>query len=348
MTMVSLARFQQCALPFWEVLSARGRHQVLKDMPDPQSFDSREVLLTVVELWSADVNSGDLSEQTFHRYRGLVEQYINFTHAQGFTTLDSALELFEQWLCAAGRDRSGRLGTPAIAIRHLRSCAVRALYATAKTFGATSVMPRYEGRDGSDMRRQGRALNECEVDRCRSVAFSYLETRLASAVALALCGAGTADIGNVKLKHIDLSDGSLLLPGSRHIKQRRVAIAGDWEYDVIAHRHAALTCTGGSSDIGFVIQRNGSEASRQAGAAMALAQILNISGYSNDLGLKPASFQRWAGVTVFDQSSSIIDVAKLLGSASLDAAARAIDLDWRGVINPAKIKNPLYQPRVLS
>jgi len=346
--MVSLSRFQQCAFTLWDFPSFRSRHQVLKDMPDPQSFDSREVLLTVVELWSADVNSGDLSEQTFHRYRGLVEQYVNFTHTQGFTTLDSALELFEQWLCAAGRDRSGRLGTPAIAIRHLRSCAVRALYATAKTFGATSMMPRYEGRDGSDVRRQGRALNECEVDRCRSVAFSYLETRLASAVALALCGAGTADIGNVKLEHIDLSDGSILLPGSRHIQRRRVAIAGDWEYEVIAHRYAAISSMRGSTDAGFIVDRKGSDASRQSGAAMALAQILKVAGYAKDPGLKPASFQRWAGVAVFDQSSSIINVAKLLGSASLDAAAQAIDLDWREEITTVKTKNPRYQPRALS
>ena len=304
-------------------------------------------LRSVVQLWSADVDSGDLSEQTFHRYRGLVKQYINFTRGHGLTTLDDALAVYEQWLGTMGRDRAGRLCTPAIAVRHLRSCAVRALYATAKTFGAVTVMPRYEGRDGSDVRKQGRALNECEAARCRAVAGTYMHTRLASAVALGLCGAGSADIGNMTLAHIDLADGSLLLPGSRNIQQRRVAIAGEWEYDVLHHRVTELTESGHSPDAGFIVQRKGSDASRQAGAAIALTNILSVAGFADDQGLKPGSFQRWAGVTVFDQTANICEVAKLLGSVSLDAAARAIDLDWRQERNSVKTSNLLFHPRVL-
>lgn len=347
MNKVNLHTFQQLFLPLWGARSTRSRYQVLTLMPELQSLDSREVLTIVLALWSADVDAQDLSEQTFDRYRGLAQQYVNYTYSDGLTTLDDALELYEQWLGAKGRDRSGRLSNPAISVRHLRSCAIRALYATAATFTATTKIPRYEGRDGSDVRKQGRPLNECEVDLCRSIAATYKETRLASAVALGLCGAGTADIGNMNLSHLDLTDGSLVLPGSRKIAQRRVAIAGEWEYEVLAHRFSALTQVRTSTNAGFIVNRTGSDASRQAGAAVALSKMLSIAGFDEDAGLKPSSFQRWAGVAVFDQSASIIEVARLLGSGSLDAAARSIDLDWRNGLAVTPVENPLYRPRVL-
>jgi hypothetical protein len=209
-------------------------------------------------------------------------------------------------------------------------------------------MPRYEGRDGSDLRKQGRPLNECEADLCRAVAWTYLDTRLAAATALGFCGAGTADIGNMTSLHIDLDDGSLILPGSRQIEQRRVAIAGEWEYQVLAHRYKMLQDLGSPTNLGFVVNRGGSDASRQAGAAIALSKILQVAGYAKDKGLKPGSFQNWAGVSVFDQTADITAVAKLLGLKSLDSAARAIDLDWRTDTTSTAHANPLYQPRAIT
>jgi len=348
MSFLLLYAFEQAVLPLWAAITSRTRYQVLSTMPETPPQDSREVLRIVTELWMADVQKGDLSEQTFQRYRALAEQFINFSQAAGTTHLEEALSVYEEWLCAWGRDRSGRLSTPAISVRHLRSCAVRALYATAKTFGGTKSMPRYEGRDGSDTTKQGRPLNECEADLCRSVAWTYLDTRLAAAVALGFCGAGTADIGNMTSRHVDLDDGSLILPGGRQIEQRRVAIAGEWEYQVLEHRSKMLQDLGDPIDMGFVVKRTGSDASRQAGAAIALSKILSVAGYKNDKGLKPGSFQNWAGVSVYDQTADITEVAKLLGSKSLDSAARAIDLDWRQEITSRPRSNPLYRPRSIA
>ncbi len=348
MSFVSLLEFKQSVLPFWAIVGSRTRYQVLSSMPEELPTDSREVLSIILELWITDVHCGDLSEQTFQRYRALAEQFINFSQAQGANNLEEALSVYEEWLCAWGRDRSGRLCTPAISVRHLRSCAVRALYSTAQTFGGTKSMPRYEGRDGSDLRKRGRPLNECEAELCRSVAWTYLDTRLAAAVALGFCGAGTADIGNMTLRHIDLDDGSLILPGSRQIEQRRVAIAGEWEYQVLKHRYKMLQDLGDPADMGFVVKRNGSAASRQAGAAIALSKILQVAGYAKDKGLKPGSFQSWAGVSVFDQTADVVEVAKLLGSKSLDTAARTIDLDWHNDTNTTRKSDPLYRPRAIS
>jgi len=348
MSFVSLLEYEQAVLPFWTFVATRTRYQVLSSMPEELPTDSREVLSIILELWITDVHCGNFSEQTFQRYRALAEQFINFSQAQGANNLEEALSVYEEWLCAWGRDRSGRLCTPAISVRHLRSCAVRALYSTAHTLGVAKSMPRYEGRDGSDLRKQGRPLNECEAELCRSVAWTYLDTRLAAATALGFCGAGTADIGNMTSLHIDLDDGSLILPGSRQIEQRRVAIAGEWEYQVLSHRYKMLQDLGRQTDLGFVVNRGGSDASRQAGAAIALSKILSVAGYAKDKGLKPGSFQNWAGVSVFDQTADITAVAKLLGSKSLDSAARAIDLDWRTETASIPHINPLYQPRAIT
>ena len=347
MSFASLFHFEQAVLPFWTFEATRNRYQVLSSMPEELPTDSREVLSIILELWITDVHSGGLSEQTFQRYRALAEQFINFSQAQGAHNLEEALSVYEEWLCAWGRDRSGRLCTPAISVRQLRSCAVRALYSTAQTFGAAKSMPRYAGRDGSDTAKQGRPLNECEADRCRSVAWTFLDTRLAAAVALGFCGAGTADIGNMTSLHIDLKDGSLILPGSRQIKQRKVAIAGEWEYQVLEHRYKMLQDLGSPTNMGFIVRRNGSDASRQAGAAIALSKILSLAGYEKDKGLKPGSFQNWAGISVYDQTADVTAVAKLLGTKSLDAAARAIDLDWHNATPSRPKSNRIYRPRWL-
>ena len=77
---VNFHKFQQLLLPIWGARSTRSRYQVLTGMPELQSLDSRDVLTTVLALWSADVDAHDLSEQTFDRYRGLAQQYVNYTY----------------------------------------------------------------------------------------------------------------------------------------------------------------------------------------------------------------------------------------------------------------------------
>ena len=107
-----------------------------------------DVVLQVVEsLWASDVDTGDMSAQTSDRYRALAEQFTNFAKASGITTLDGSLQVYEAWLLAWGRDRAGHPCPPGLSVRHLRSCAVRALFQTARTLGLTTLTPAYQSRE---------------------------------------------------------------------------------------------------------------------------------------------------------------------------------------------------------
>ena len=307
-----------------------------------------QALEVIHELWLADVELGDLSAQTCDKYVTLTTRFSAYATRQGHCTLDSALQIYNAWLNAWSKDRSGHIGPPALSVQHLRSCAVRAFYATARNLGWTSAHPAYVMREETATTRQGRPLLEVEYDACRAIASTLRHTRLAAAIAVAGCGAGTADIGSMSVQDVDLSDGCLWLPGSRHTARRRVRIAGQWEFDVLSDRLADLARHGDSADGGLVVRRTGSDASRQAGASIALAEVLQSAQLRSDPNIKPASISRWAALAAFEATGDISTTAALLGTRSLDTAAAAIGWDW--VTQPAQAlgHRPGYQPGVVT
>jgi integrase/recombinase XerC len=310
------------------------------------SRDLDAVLEVVEAVWASDVDTGDMSDQTFDRYLALVGQFTGFAQANGITTLDGSLQVYEAWLLAWGRDRSGHPCPPGLSVRHLRSCAVRALFHTARTLGLTTLTPAYQSRELGAAARKGRSLNEAEADILRSVATTYQHTRLATAAAVGLAGGGSADIASMGPEHVDLDEGTLRLPGGRQVAARTVAIPGQWEYEVLATRLADLREAGGPGS-GLVVSRTGDAQSRQAGAAIALGEILQAAGLRSDPDIKPASIQRWAATVAFESGGGISAAARLLGVSSLDTAAAAIGWDWTEQPPLSAPLRPNYQPRVL-
>ena len=314
-------------------------------MDSPDLYQALEVIL---EIWMADVSSGDMSDQTFGRYEPLAQRFAKFADRNGCTSLDEAFTVYPTWLNARGRDRSGASCPPSLSTRHLRSCAIRAVYATARTLGWTTAHPPYVTREENPTTRQGRPLLEVEFDTCRAVASALRHTRHAAAVAIALSGGGTADIGNITRGHVDLADGTITLPGARHIAERRVRIPGQWEFDVLTQRLSDLNSLGDPADTGLIVRRSGSEASRQAGAAIALSEVLTMAQLRTDPAIKPASFSRWAALVRFETTGDISQAAALLGTTSLDTAASAIGWDWQTQQATTSAPRPDYQPGVTS
>lgn len=315
------------------------------NMDNPDLHQGLEIIL---EIWMSDVSSGDMSDQTYGRYEPLAQRFLRFADRHECATLDEALSVYPTWLNARGRDRAGTSCPPSLSTRHLRSCAIRAVYATARTLGWTTAHPPYVTRDENKTTRQGRPLLEVEVDTCRAIASTLRHTRHAAAVAIALSGGGTADIGNITRNHIDLADGTITLPGSRHIAERRVRIPGQWEYDVLAERIDDLAVLGDPADTGLIVRRTGNDASRQAGAAIALSEILNSAQLRSDDAVKPASFSRWAALVRFETTGDIAQAAALLGTSSLDTAASAIGWDWANDPISKSDPRPDYRPGVIT
>lgn len=300
----------------------------------------------VQELWLADVQSGDLASQTYERYAQLSRGFLRYAQSRGHSTLDDAAAVFDDWRMARGRDRSGNFVLPGLAVQHLRACAIRALYKTARFLALTTVhLPYTPGNTATA--RQGRPLNLAERTALHHVVGSDGETRVGAAIALGLAGAGTADIGNVRIKDIHIADGTITLPGGGRTLSRIVAIPGEWERTVLINRIAHQLSHGAAETDGIVVTRKGSDASRQAGAAIAVTRATELAGLRNDRSVKPASLQRLAATVAFDTTGDISEAALILGTSSLDTAAQAIDWDWSTAPRPIQDRLPDYQPRVL-
>lgn len=339
LTLAIALRPAQATFPRREVL----RRALIVDSP---RLD--EAVVIIQELWQADISGGDMSQQTYDRYADLVNRFRAFAERLGCHSLDDALTIYPEWLNAFGRDRSGRPAPPSLSVRHLRSCAIGALYRSARSLGWTMAHPPYVTRDVNSTTRQGRPLVEPEFQTLRSIATAMRHSRHGVAIAIGFSGGGTADIANMTVNHVDLDDGTLLLPGSRHVAERRVRIPGQWEYDTFAQRICDLKRYGHPKDIGLVVRRQGGDASRQAGAAIAISQVLTRAQLKSDPTLKPASLCRWAALVAFETTGDISAAAALLGTGSLDTAAAAIGWDWTR--EPAQTNDPRpdYRPGVIA
>ena len=307
-----------------------------------------QVLSFIAEIWYADVTTGDMSDQTCERYLGINRRFLAYAERHGCEHLDDTLTIYPTWLNSRSRDRAGSSVAPSLSVRHLRSCAVKAMFATARTLGWTIQHPPSVVREENTTTRQGRPLVEVEFDTIRSIASVKRHTRHAAAVAIAFSGGGTADIAGMTRAHVDLEDGTITLPGGRHIAERTVRIPGEWEYDILTERLADLDKLGRPDDDGLVVRRQGSAASRQAGAAIAITEVLQEGQLRSDSTIKPASISRWAALVAFETSGDIAAAASLLGTGSLDTAAAAIGWDWTNspaVMNDAR---PDYRPGVVA
>jgi len=298
------------------------------------------------ELWCADVHSGDMALQTFTRYWQINENFIAFARAHGCSTLDEAMHIYEAWLNAVWRSRSGAPIRPGLSVRHLRSCAVRALYRSARFLGLATARPSYVPGN-NEITRSGRPLNEIEAELLRHAVGSEPASRVPAAVALALSGAGTGDIGSVQVRDVDLVDGTIFLRGGTRTQARKVAIPGEWEYRTLEMRVKRMGRRRTSSEVGLIVNKSGSEASRQAGAAIALTEATERAGLRNDGDVKPASLQRWAATVAFEVSGNIADAAALLGTTSLDTASNAIGWEWNVTPAASHPPRPDYRPRVV-
>lgn len=306
-----------------------------------------DCLEIVAAVWETQVRCGDLAEASAERYLALDEDFVEFASSRGCGDLRAAADLVDEWsgLWIAGLVGDARRPSPSTV--HLRRCAVAAMFATLRSLGLTTIVIPSVKRVAARSVGRGRPLNEVEAHAVRNVATMMQQSRHAAAVALALCGAGTADIGGSVVACVDLAAGTVSLPGGGRIRPRTVAIAGQWEREVLANRIEDILRFGGGEQTGLVVSRAGGSTSRQAGAAIALTEVLRKALGSVSGEVRPASISRWAALVAFEASSDLGQAARLLGHASLDTAASAIGWDWSAQPAARRAIHPDFQPRVV-
>ena len=308
-----------------------------EDQPDVNPWRSGQratplaaSLAQAVQAWRA---AGEFSEQTVERFALTVTKFgrrlerqgisapeqVELAHAQGF--VDAAT--------AAGRQ-------PELQTRHFRRTALRVLFRTLRELGYEVGDPTLDLQLPPRTANPARPLTDAEVGLCRAstrlgVAGSSSLHR-AVAFALAEATAVTGEISTIRVSDVDHPNEPqwVHLPGTRR-HDPRLGELTDWGRLIVARQLTLLTAKGApaSTLLTYAGRAVPGGKSAQASMCMAVSAVLDLAGFADQSDVRPASVRNWAGRRLYEQGMPLEQVARRLGSRSLDTAAGDIDLTWR-------------------
>lgn len=251
-----------------------------------------------------------------------LDRFVRFATTSGVTAAsDVSEELAVAFVMAPGVD-----GRPsAVSTQHQRRSSLRVFFRVLHALDPATVDPTWALELPPRTSRANRPLTADELAVLRAVALSSTEeTRRPAIVALAEAGAVTTEIGRVYREHVDLEAGTVRLGPSRHACERTVPLT-EWGGVQLERRIAALT----PADVPLAYAGGGRRGNAQASISTTLRQLFTRAGLTGEPDLALSSVRAWAGRRAFDASGRIEDAARILGTRTLDAAARIIDWDWR-------------------
>ncbi len=270
------------------------------------------------------VIDGAVTEQSFQRLAELMGRFAGFVSVgHGLVDLGGTTKaMVDEFIDAPTRDGA----PPSATVRHLRRCAVRLLFKTARQLGLVDGDPTLDLDLPARRPPSARPLSDAEVDWCRAASlYLFAGTRLPAAWALAEAGIRTGEMAKVTVGDVDLELGVVHAPGCRSAVARSVLLT-EWGAAQIGRRLRAVPADPARP---LVYEGDGSDKSKQASSCIAITDSMTRAGLSHDPAVRPVSATAWAGRKVFDETGRIDQVAARLGMRSLDRAARLIGLDHR-------------------
>ena len=267
---------------------------------------------------------GTVSEQSFERLIELMGRFAGFVSTgHGVTVLGGVSRAMVDEFVGAPTN-SGTV--PSATVRHLRRCAVRLLFRTARELGLVEGDPTLDLELPARRPPAARPLTDAEVECCRAAAlYLFNATRLPAAWALAEAGVRTGEMAKVRVGDVDLELGVVRGPGCRSATARTVPLT-EWGSAQVGRRLRSLP----SDPIrALTYEGDGSDKSKQAASCIAITDCMTRAGLGTDPRVRPVSVTAWAGRKVFEETGRIDAVAARLGMRSLDRAARLIGLEHR-------------------
>lgn len=178
----------------------------------------------VLAYWQ---DSHVLTDKSFHKFEDLLHRYTKFATALRATTLAEQSEaLAAQWISAKGRDRTGKIVSPAAATMNTRRSALRKFFRDAESLRLSAsglvvkayVAPRQEGLT--------RPLTEDEARLLWLFADAPgPHTRRPVLFALMLSGVHSSEVGLVAVKDVDTANKRVWAHGeTNRLRPRWVAI----------------------------------------------------------------------------------------------------------------------------
>lgn len=289
-----------------------------------------ETVAAAVGRWAA---SGEFTEQTLARCGETVTRFARRVEAQGVTRpAEITLEHCRGFVEAT----TTKGQAPELTTRHARRTALRMLFRTLRELGHPVADPTVDLHLPPRSATTARPLTDPEVTLCRA------STRLGEAGsvtlqravcwALAEATAVTSEITAVRLGDLDDPHQPrwVRLSGTRR-HDSRLGELTTWGATIVA-RQAALLHERRSTPATLLSYRGSGtpgEAVAQASACNAVGAVLTLAGLTEERDVRPASVRNWAGRRLYEAGMPLEQVARRLGSRSLDSAAADIALTWR-------------------
>ena len=212
---------------------------------------------------------------------------------------------------------------PTYGIRRARRRSVRLAFKVGRHLAIVGLDPTRDLDIGVSSSIRARPLTDDEIARGRSHSFNSLkDLRRPVAWALAEATARTSEMGRVRARDIDLSSGTVQLPGS-YANDPRVGELTEWGMQQVRRRVER----GSHRDESLIVWRRGPRDLRAA-STQAITESLRAARLDAP-DVRPISIAAWAGRHLLDEGIPIDEVARRLGMRSLDEVARVIGFQWR-------------------
>lgn len=220
-----------------------------------------------------------------------------------------------------GAARSGtRWGEPAGSTQRNRRAAVRYIFEVLRGVGFDVGDPTLDLTVNEVRARQAALVTDGTMERLQAAApHELVASRRAVVLALAQAGAANTEIIRISTADVNLADGTIALPGGTRLDPRTNRLT-NWgrhvltEVLVASHDTDALLLPVSASSAASTVSNTMSDLCQAAG----IRQKVTVE-----------SVRAWRAHRLFDHTHSIEDVARFLGTRSLDVACDVVDHRWR-------------------
>ena len=249
---------------------------------------------------------GALAPETIRNWTHVMGQFAQFLElGHGIRTLEAVDPgIVRAFLTAPSGD--GALPNPSV--QHLRRCAVRCFYRTARQLGLATGDPTLDVEVPAWRPQVFRPLTDGEVEICRAIAAAG-STGLPRVVwALCEATARTGELPCLTWADLDLDNERVRLPGTKSTAARWGELT-DWGLQQLPTRPGRAA----DRDAPLVPATRRKSPISSSTAVSIVTGILTRAGLDRTMGVRPASIAAWVGRSVFGETGRIDLVATRCG-----------------------------------
>lgn len=285
------------------------------------SIDPRPTVAEARELVDAALRHDSTRSAATRSVRGTeVGRFWRYLGHCGVDAIhDITPEITDEFI--QGAAKSGlRWGAPAGSTQRNRRAAVRYIFGVLRGVGFDVGDPTLDLDINEVRSRRAKPVTDATMERLQAAApHELVASRRAVVLALAQAGAANTEIVRIRTSDVNLLDGTVALPGGERLDPRTNRLT-NWGRQVLSDVLAGSS----GADVPLLPVRASSAASTVSNTMSDLCRAASIRPK-----VSVESVHTWRARRLFEHTNSIEDVARFLGTRSLDIACDIVDHRWR-------------------